>query len=190
MPQADTSGLNEGLFYEDTLPLSWQEVGNAVTAARLLSISHSNEQLLRYLAATGEHRADPADDGHAQSSQELSRLEAKVNLLLNMVGQLLSQNIALPEAVPLRISADRLQWNSRHPAKTGAQLSVELYLAPRYPSALTLFGMVEKVTNRDGGYLIDMTYINMSEGLRNALEKMIFRHHRRRIAHARQPSKR
>jgi hypothetical protein len=182
-------GDGEGLLYEDTLPLSWQEIG-PTAPDRALSVQQANERLLRHLAAIEEHRIEPADEGHPQIMQDLARLDLKVNLLLDMVGQLLSRQMVLPDPAPIKLGADRLQWTSRQsPPRPGDRLMVELYLNPRYPNPLTLLGTVEKVSQEGRGHVIEMVYGDVGEVVKDGLEKMIFRHHRRHIAQSRRPSK-
>jgi hypothetical protein len=183
----DASGLSEGLFYEDILPLGWEEVGS-VPATRALNACHANEQLLRYLAAVEER--EPADEGHSAAAQDMARLDLKIGLLLDMVGQLLSRQVDLPEAVPLRLGPDRLCWTAKQPPRPGARLAVDVYLNPRYPSALRLFGTVTRTAPAAAGHAVELAFGDMGEAMQGALEKMIFRQHRRVVAQARQASKR
>ena len=188
---AEAPGTGEGLFYEDTLPLVWREIETPPTAARLVNVYHANEQLLRYLAALEEHRADHLEEDHPQTAHELARLDLKINLLLEMVGHLLSRQAVLPDAVPLRLGADGLQWTAKEsqvPA-AGSHLGVDVYLNSKYPAPLTLFGKVASAKPVSGGHAVDLVYTDMDESLRTALEKMIFRQHRRLVAHVRRSGK-
>jgi len=186
---ADAQGDGDGLFYEDSLPLRWREIGPTVTPAQALNIQQSNEQILRNLAVVDEHRLDLAEEAHPQVIQELTRLDSKINLLLDMVGQLVSRQLELPEPVPVRLGPDRLQWISARSPSVGDRIAVEIYLNPRYPSAMTLLGTVAKVNAGADGFFVEMAYADGGEGQRNALEKLIFRRHRRSVAQARRPVK-
>lgn len=190
MTDADIATLSEGLWYEDRLPVRWDETGEAPTAAQSLGAGNSGEQFLRHLGVLDEHRTDADEDG--QLSHDIQRLEFKVDLLLELVGRLAGRDIVLPPAVAVRLGADRMQWTTA-PADApgeGRLLRVELFLYPRLPTPLELFGAVESVVTVPDGVRVTVRYAGMGEGLRNALEKLIFRQHRRLVAQARQAARR
>ena len=190
MTDADIAALSEGLWYEDRLPIRWEEAGAAPTAAQGLGAGNAGEQFLRHLGVLDEHRPDGDEDGHL--SQEIQRLEFKVDLLLEMVGRLVGREAVMPAAAAVRLGADRMQWTTtpgEAPGK-GRFLRVELFLYPTLPMPLELFGAIESVIARPDGSHVTLRYAGMGEGLRNALEKLIFRQHRRLVAQARQAARR
>lgn len=172
-------------MYEDSVPITWREVGSDVSTSQILITHQSNERVLRCLSALEEYRADTADEEHSHVAHDLSRLEFKVNLLLDMVARLLVEHVSIPAPVPVKMSGSGIRWQSHNAPAVGSMLSVDLYLNQGYPSPITLFGEVRQVLPADGGFQIDMQYRDMSESVRSWIEKMIFRHHRRQVAHSR-----
>lgn len=185
MEDAGVSIPEPGLVYEDVVPLSWRPVSARSDLAELLSIHQSNDRILRCLIAVDESRSESGDEDHGPIAYDLARLDFKINLLLDMMGRLLSRHVPMPDPVLLRMSAAGLHWQSKTAPELGGALEVELYLSRRFPSPIVLRGHVDAVTPGEHGYLIDLSYGDISEPVRNWLEKLIFRQHRRQIAHAR-----
>lgn len=191
MNDVDFATLSKGLHYEDSLPLRWQQAIEPSTPAGVLVRNQANEQLLRHLAAIEEVRSEGSDED-GQVSHDIQRLESKINLLMDMMGQLLTRQMSLPEPAPVRLGADAMQWICPPGAapSEGMPLLVEVYLNRRYPSPLALGGAVESVRpEAGGGVSVTLRYAGLSEGLRSALEKIIFRQHRRLVAQARQAAR-
>ncbi len=185
MEDAGVSIPESGLVFEDLVPLSWRPVSARPDPAELLSIHQSNERILRCLTAVDESRSESGDEEHGPIAQDLARLDFKVNLLLDMMGRLLSRHVPMPDPVLVRMSAAGLQWQAKTPPEVGSVLEVELYLSRRFPSPIVLRGQVDSVRQAEHGRLIELSYGDISEPVRNWLEKLIFRQHRRQIAHAR-----
>lgn len=187
MEDAGVAKPESGLVYEDLIPLSWRRRSTGPDPAEILAIHQSNEQVLRCLTALDESRGETVDEEHGSLAHDISRLDFKINLLLDMMGRLLSRHVPVPEPAQVRIGATGLQWRSAAAAPARADtLAVELYLSRRFPSPIVLFGRVESVTPADeGGALVEMGFGEISEPVRNWLEKLIFRQHRRQVAHAR-----
>jgi hypothetical protein len=186
MDNDDASQFGEGLLYEDSVPVSWREAGNDLSTAQILRTHQSNERVLRSFAALEEYRAEGAEEEHGHVAHDLSRLEFKLNLLLDMVARLLVEHVAIPAAAPVRMSGAGIRWRSPAAPAVGNLLSIDIYLNQAYPSPITLYGVVRQVLPVDGGFQVDAHYQDMSDSMRSWIEKMIFRHHRRQVAHTRQ----
>jgi hypothetical protein len=192
MSDNDATTFGSGLCYEDDLPLRWRRSEDAHPIARSLAINLGNEQLLRHLAAIDEFRGEGGEDD-TPAAHELHRLENKLDLLIDLVGDLLTRQSDLPSAVPVRLCAETLGWACAPDAAPapGDSVEAEVYLNARYPRPLVMFGRIESVeTDADGRASVLLRYRELSEGARGALEKTIFRQHRRLIAHARQTTRR
>jgi hypothetical protein len=188
----ENSGFGTGLCYEDILPLRWRRSSDALPLARSLAINLGNEQLLRHLAAVDEFRSESGDDD-SQTAHDLHRLESKIDLLIDLMGEFIARQSALPEAVPVRMSAETLTWTCASAAAPamGDRVEAEIFLSTRYPRPLVMYGSIESVQAEERGQVrVSLRYGELSDGVRSALEKTIFRHHRRLVAHARQSSRR
>lgn len=205
MTETDTAALGEALYYEDRLPMRWQEHAELPAPVEILALNRHDEQILRHLAVIDEFRTEGTDEdagshhsghhaNHHASHHDNQRLEFKIDVLIDMVGELLGRQLVLPEAVPVHLGADFMQWSVApgEPLPTAERLlRVEVYLNRRYPNPLTLFGTVESVRSEaDGSALVSLRYQGVSAGLRSGLERVIFRQHRRLIALARQQTAR
>jgi len=182
----DASRHSGGLVYEDSVPLGWREAGKGVSTAQILRTHQSNERVLRCLAALEEYHAESAEEQHGHVAHDLSRFESKLNLLLDMVARLLIEHVTMPVPVPVKMSGTGLCWHSTSAPADGSLLCIDIYLNQAYPSPVTLYGEVSHVLQIEGGFQVDVHYRDMSDSMRDWIEKMIFRHHRRQIAHSRQ----
>lgn len=175
----------KGLVYEDRMPLRWSIVETPLSAARVARIDQENEEMLVFISALEEHRGEGADDEHDPHRHELLRVEYKINLLLDMVGQLLARHTDVPEAVPVRLGPGAMEWCSEERAEVGDLLLLEVFINRKYPNPLVFLGRVRQVEAEKDAVRITVEFEQSSDAVTHALEKMIFRQHRRLVAHAR-----
>lgn len=174
-----------GLVYEDQLPLHWQVIATSLDAAHWQPLHEANEDLLRSLSTLEEHPQDIAEE-HPAVAHELRRLDFKLNLLLDMVGLLVERDLSLPERVPLRLAARGLEWSTRQPPALGSLVQMELYISSKLPRPLVLLGRIQaNSAATDGMSRVVAVFEDLSELEADWLEKIIFVHHRRQVAHAR-----
>lgn len=175
--------FDEGLVYEANLPLAWRLFVDG-ESPRDEHLNLGNEQTLRLLAAVEEFYPEGADE-HSHN-HEYARLELKLNLLLELVGELLTSQRALPPSRPLRLNAHALEWEQREaPPAPGARLLAELFLSLEVPRPVRLVVQVQQVRNQGDTRLVTTLVEELSEPVVDLLEKFIFRRHRRSIAHSR-----
>ncbi|HHH36396.1 MAG TPA: hypothetical protein ENK48_06145 [Gammaproteobacteria bacterium] len=180
------SPLGEGLVYEDEVPLRFSELEAEIGQARLLSIQERNEEVLRAIAALDEHHGEGGEEDALHHGQELARIESKLDLLLDMVSQMLTAQLAVPPSLPVRLSALGVQWRQSGPLPAaGRRLLLELYLHRKFLRPLILPGRVADVREEEGGGEVTVVFEGMTEAVSNWLEKLIFRQHRRSVALAR-----
>ncbi len=182
---SDTSNHSiTGLTYEDTLPLRWVAATVAPSDAQQVRIQESNAEVLRAVAFLEEHQGEAVLE-HDPITQELQRMDFKINLLLDLVGQVLAHHSTLPEPLPVSLSAKAIQWDAQVAPDLGSHLNVEFFLSRKYPRPIMFYGQVQQVNTVPGGFRTTVALEGMSEVVRDWLEKFIFRHHRRSIAHSR-----
>ena len=174
---ANTIVLYDELAYQDTLPVAWRSLPGAVDPAYAASLAERNTRLLQACAAIEDHSPEREDD----VAPELLRIDAKINLLLDLMGQLLTANRPRPTPVPVRFNTLGATWpaaTATTPA-TGSQGLVLLYLRDYLPEALRLPGHITEVgANRR----IKVRFAPLGEATADLMEKLIFRHHRRLVA--------
>jgi hypothetical protein len=146
------------------------------------SFSERNLRVLQACAAIEEHIVGEKQD---EDSPDLVRLDFKVNLLLDLVGQLLVANRPRPAPVPVRFNALGAVWRGTPPLpEAGAQGVAEIYLRDFLAEPLRLLGRITNVTP-DGQ--IKARFNPTGEPIADLIEKLTFRRHRRQIAESRHP---
>jgi hypothetical protein len=184
MADAEEYPSESTLVYEDILPVVFAREQNPPDAAMLSRFNFNNRQVLEAVAALEEHAVE-SDEDEGASSEAIARLNLKINLLLNMVGQLLAERGGLPEPAPVRLGSHSIAFvpGGAAPA-SGEAGAVSVYLDASPAAPLKFAGNVVAVRAIDGRPMVELTYSGMDDGVREALEKLIFRHHRRAIAAA------
>ena len=72
-----------GLSFTENISISWKSIDYQPDDSHLALVNDSNEAFLRTVSAIGEFSKDVSDDSPA-ISQEIARLDLKLNLLLDL----------------------------------------------------------------------------------------------------------
>jgi hypothetical protein len=167
------------LVYDGLLPFSVQILDAMPSDNTLAMVNDKNEHSLRS-SLVGNDNFDLEE--HDELGHYLKRQEAKIDLLLDMVTELLTQQKRLPEERQLRLTPQGLQWqqcDANLPAD--AWVEVLLYLTPSLPRPLRFFGTVNSNAETHS-----VNFIAVSQPVTELMEKLLFRHHRRAVAQQRQ----
>ncbi len=182
------------LIFTGQLPLAWRELPTWPGETELRLIEQSNLATLHTLFALDIHVGDYSDDpGALANVSELKRLDFKVGLVLELVGQLLARQKAIPLERPLTLTVNELSWDADADAcpAPGALLQLELYCNLSYPHPLVLHAEVADITATDNNKCrIKATLRQPDAPLQEALERYIFLQHRRFIGNRRGNSQR
>ena len=177
--------LGKDLSYEDYIPVAWRCVEDPIEDAKLEHLNHSNEEVL-YSVTTLEklHFESTIDDDSENYSSELSQLDFKLNMIMDLVSELLQGQRKLPETVSVNISCDSIQWICKQALPEVNQMIIlEVYLHHRLPKPLLIYGRVaEHESVQQDNTRVLMKFELSSSPIRDLLEKMIFRQHRRKVA--------
>jgi hypothetical protein len=142
-------------------------------------------RLLQAREAMDQLGPTESSDEASANAADIIRLELKVNLLLDLVGQILASNRPRPVAVPVRFNSLGAIWRSNTPLPdAGTQGIVEIYLHDCLAEPLRLPGRIASV-QPDGH--IKARFAPVGETVADLLEKLAFRRHRRLVAGSRQP---
>jgi len=179
--------LGDGLVFEESVPLRFER-GATPASAELARLNGTNHQLLAALATLEEsHGAEVLKDESPALAQELQRLEYKVDVLLRLTAQLAMRAAPLPPAARVRLTGAGLEWYEPADAFTAGESGlISLYLSPTLPEPLRLAAVVAGVGQREGARVAQLAFSEVSDAVVEALEKLIFRHHRRQVAGSRQ----
>ncbi|NII09199.1 PilZ domain-containing protein [Oleiagrimonas sp. C23AA] len=142
-------------------------------APRLAQLSDMGAQILATLEAMEERRG--LDDDSA-IAHELARMDAKLNVLMELLNRALMPESKLPERQHLRFNAFGLSGAVSLPDQ-GSTVRVRLHFDGCRAMPLELFGQVASGTPAPF-----IAFHGVGETLREAIERMVFRHHRRLIA--------
>lgn len=177
--------LGKGLIYEDTVPLSYSLIEADMVSGITPSEAARNLGVLRNLWMMQESLHDVPEEFSALEPA-LLRMESKLDLVVELLGQFLSETLQLPDAHPIRISSQFMQWQGREAVDVGTPILLKCYLLPHLPLPLTLRGSVSAMERRGEGYQLTMSLEELDEQCSELLDKIIFRNHRRSIARNRQ----
>ncbi len=180
----DTVILNNELAYEDLLPVAFKPLPRQFDTAAASIIADRNVRLLQVCTAIEEQGAVERKDEASPHSADLMRLEVKVNLLLDLMGQLLAAQVPRPRPALVRFNAQGATWKTLDPPGVGTQGLLEIWLRDSLPQPLTL---IVNVTQAAADGLVKATLTPPGEAVADLIEKLAFRRHRRHIAGVRQP---
>lgn len=162
---------------EGSFSFSIESVQSLPSSDELLYVDRENERLLK-TSAVWHDPVEVEEMDHV--SLELRRQDLKINLLLDLVGELLVKHRELPPLETIRLSAVELEFpETAYEIKRGAKAKADLFLLPGFPRALKFYGLVEK-SEREG--FLSMAFEGLGIGVQDQLEKIIFTHHRRSVA--------
>jgi hypothetical protein len=167
---------SEENLHVDSEPLVWPP-----SQERLLSFAERNASTLAAIAALEERRADGGEDD-SPLMQEMLRMDAKLTALVDIVNHLLIPTDTLPPRQSLRFNA----VGALLPAALvppGDALLLRLRFDPCRSMPLVLAARVERQFD-DGRVFV--VFAPQGDALSDAIERLVFRHHRRKVAGARQ----
>jgi hypothetical protein len=178
--------LGDGLIFEELLPLQWLP-GALPEGLELARLNADNHQLLGAESTLEEVRVSEALSKEESSAlvHELQRLEYKLNVLLRLTADLAAQSKPLPAPQRVRLSARALEWFGTASVKTGGTGLLHLYINRTLPQPLRIPCVVVGERVQGSEHIAQLMFRDMSEAVVDMLEKLIFRHHRRRVAGAR-----
>jgi hypothetical protein len=168
----------EESLHADAEPLAWPPPHEQV-----LWLAERNANTLAAIAALEERRADLAEDD-SPLMQEMLRMDAKLTALVDIVNQLLVPVHTLPPRRTLRFNAiGALLPSDLAPAGDALLLRLRFDLCRSLPLELPA-----KIERRFDDGRVFVVFTPLADVLGDAIERLVFRHHRRKVAEARQLS--
>jgi len=171
--------LAGGLSLADSLVLVWQPLAALPDADRLADANRRAAALLTLLGNLDEP-PPPLDDA-PQLAAHLHRLDQKLDLLLGLMGRWHNRELELPGPQPARLGLRGVVWRAALPAGPGR---ISIYLHAALPSALELPATLLPLG--DGQVLAE--FHGLDAAAMDALERYLFRRHRRAVAQAKRPA--
>jgi hypothetical protein len=184
MNNPDTT-LGDRIVFHGDLPIAWRPAEQDPTRAELAALNEANGALLRLFSMLDELPVEPAD-GNPEIQQAFSRLDAKLNLVLDLVGEVLARQMELPPPHQIALSELGVHWLEPQPkalpARAGQKAYIDLYLKPAFPRPLRFFAQVSVNGRTEKGLRFVAQFRGVGEEVQDGLAKLIFRQHRRMIA--------
>ncbi len=180
--------LGDRIVYRGRLPLEWRLAHAEPTAIELSSLNNENAKLLRVFRALDEAPGESGDN-NTELQQAIIKLDAKLDLILGLMGEMLSRQNVLPPAHDFALSELGLVWVEKSdqtlPEAPGEPAYIDLYLKPDFPQPIKFFGHIGIKKRGTKSVQLAARFHGMSEELQDELAKLIFRQHRRMIANRR-----
>jgi len=180
----DTIVMFDKLAYEDWLPVRWSP--QSETVSEVSAAQHLVERNLRVLQACDaleEHGQTEKSDDESPHSADIMRLDFKLNLLLDLAGQLLAQSQPRVRPAKIRFNAMGATFESAEELMTGSHGILEVTLRELIVQPLCLPS--EVVAGGAPGET-RVRFLWLGETVADHIEKLVFRRHRRKIAGSRQ----
>jgi hypothetical protein len=178
---AESELFDETLSCELALPAEFR-IGSAVIRPG------TAETLLRSVALVEDARGDEGHDDRSDATLQVQRLEAKLDLVMVLLGRLVRQTTQDLPLRPLRWSRRgiRLEQGTRSGATPGSMGVIRLQPCDWLPDHIDLpVVIVAEAANGSGAHYLWLRFEGLSDALEMALERHLFRLHRRQIAEAR-----
>lgn len=178
---AESELFDETLSCELALPAEFR-IGSAVIRPGTAEI------LLRSVALVEDARGDDGHDDRSDATLQVQRLEAKLDLVMVLLGRLVRQSSQDLPLRPLRWSRRgiRLEQGARSGAAPGSMGVIRLQPCDWLPDHIDLpVVIVAEAANGSGAHYLWLRFEGLSDALEMALERHLFRLHRRQIAEAR-----
>lgn len=179
-PSLINACLGEGLIYSDDAPVQWVRLDDAPSEAKFAVLNDENERLLRYVGSLDEYLHEGKDA--EPLAHDVARLEFKVNMLMEMVSQILAQKLDLPAPSAIELKSNGISYCMPEAPEHGQYFQLSVYLNRQYLKPLVMCGQVAGVEKAPVGWKVVCAFEGLSDVVRDHLERMIFRQHRRMVA--------
>lgn len=178
---------SQGVSYSADLPLRWTPLGR-LQPSQEEQWQHHGVTLLRALSVIEMPLSELDRDPSSAAGKAMERLEAKLDLSLSLMMQLVRQQAGLPLPCPVTLRAKSVEWIDENPPESGQLLLISLHISPKLPQALALPAAVAAVEAAGKGFRVRADFTRLNEEMVEWLERTLFRFHRRGIqqSHSRQ----
>ncbi|MBD8871250.1 PilZ domain-containing protein [Rhodanobacter sp. DHB23] len=167
---------SEEILHVDCVPLAWPP-----SPEQLQRLAERNANTLATLDALEERRLDLGDDDNPLM-QEMLRMDAKLTALVEIVNQMLAPGASLPSRQALRFNAiGAVLPSALLPSGEGLLLRLRFDACRSLP--LELAGRPSRKIDESRSYV---EFVKQNDATSDAIERLVFRHHRRKVAGARQ----
>lgn len=183
MPSQPDDQNSRGVSFTGNMLVQW-EARSADGALNPSEVDEKNARLLKAVLVSQEIHTEYGDESGDRAAADVARVEAKLDLLLDMVSQLLQReqgNAILTTVTVWLTGASWITPDDRLPT-VGELLWLALNVDSRLAQPLRLPVRVMEINRHDGAAEVAVAFDSLDEPVEDLLGKLIFRQHRRMIA--------
>lgn len=184
MSQMSSNTLGEHPALRGQFPLRWGIQVTELSEQERQTVNNTNEATLRSYYLLDERLLYDSGEERDVATPEIARLEQRLNLIVDLLGQVLLQNQNLPPPVTCVLTGAGVEWVSTEAPTLNDCVKLLIYLHHHYPQPLVLFGVVSALESCALGQRISVAWSSLPESVGDGLERLIFRAHRRSVAQA------
>lgn len=179
---SDANDNFEGVALHDRLPFEWRpaELNNG------LELEQINLETARVLQALAVFEDAPRAAGNDSdpATQELHHLEAKIDVLLSLMGGIVAERGCVAPQHNLVLRAGSVEWCGGAAAErqNGDTGFAKIYVNPTLPLPLRLPARIVGTVERSGTRWLLTQFEQLTPHVSDGMQKLIFRRHRRQIA--------
>ena len=169
-----------GVRLNRELPLRWRK-GEVDTESVRDALMYDNEAALANHAWFEDFERSPYEELPGREGDEA--VEARLNLLVAMVGIWMRRQVNMPEPVPVTLDEETLVFECEQAPAVGARVLVEIYLSARFPMPLVFPAEIANVEGlgASGRQRVTSRLLELSRGTRQGIARVAFRYHRRAL---------
>jgi hypothetical protein len=172
------------IAWEGSVHIGCDKLDAPLDPARRARLEELNRGVLATLGLLGERSAGDASPDEAATAT-LARIDAKVDALLEMFNRHLAASMQMPPRRPVRFNQRGIQIGEWKPAARDDAVLVRLHFDACVGLPLELPGHAAPAPDGRGGFV---AFDELAEGVREGIEHLVFRQHRRQVAEARRES--
>jgi len=143
-----------------------------------------NLEVLRKLVAL-QRSIIEKQESRADIRADLQLLDNKLNMALDLLGDLFQTLNQLPALVPVELSSATVEWEELSPPQVDEQIGMRLYLSEHYPRPLILLVRIVSISLVETGSRVRGRFELMDAPTQDELERLVFLLHRQAVAQAR-----
>lgn len=178
------SSILEGrLSWDGALPLAWRVLDRLPDRDQLARADERNTALLNALALIEEGAVRQVEEPSPLIAQ-MERLEAKFDLVLTLLTEALLPESAAPGPVSMRLSSRGVVFDAGTTVEPGNAVELSIHFSASLPRPVVLCGVVIEPLPGEEAH-VSVEFRRLGPGVKERLERLVFRRHRRSIAQQR-----
>ncbi|TVT55748.1 MAG: hypothetical protein FHK82_07835 [Sedimenticola thiotaurini] len=172
------SASSRGVSFQRRMQISWFVDEEGISSDHV-ELNDRNTHLLQSLLLAQESHRDIAEE-----AGDLARVEAKLDLLLDMVSQLLQQREGTTVESDVVLWMGGVCWSviNKPVPSINQALMLVVYIDSSLTQPLRLPVTVTEIRERESCFEVEAEFNHLNEQVIELLEKYVFRQHRRAIA--------